>query len=249
MNIENPATLRQEREKNPEAVRAQSAQDVSEYYQFADPVLGVDWGEDGVLDEYAPEYVVSHPELTQVFVARDSAGEVIAGGKVTMLDLSTMMRLDLDRSAFADETGALLEYTAVQEEYRNKGILGDIMSKRIAWAKEHGATFVCSEAEINNPISVYTKIRDGFVLTSIQEPDLGVVNPYFVEVMSLDGRKVSGAEGKPEWKEVVVTSDSFDELQGLFNEGWIGVDIKGAAEAPEKLSMPWTLVMEKREAR
>lgn len=223
---------------------------MKEYFSFADPILHVDWGEDGIDEYYTPEYIAAHPEQTQVYVIRDSTGEIIAGAKVAVLTSDDKSRLGLSQERFKNDTGALLEYAAVKEEHRNKKLQADLSEKRIAWARERGASYICSEAEINNPISIYTKIRDGFVLVSIQQsdPGEGTVLPYFVELKFIDEERGGGEDKElPEWREEVVTDDSFEELNTLFDAGWVGVDIKGADEALENLTVPWTLVLERRQ--
>ncbi len=251
MNLENPSLEKKENNQNLEIESIHSTEELRKYFTFADPVIGVDWGEGGVLEDYTPEYIAAHPEITQIFVTKNDEGQIIAGAKVKMLDDEEKVRLGLERSGFEDQIGALLEYAAVEEEYRNNKLLVNLTQKRINWAKERNATYVCSEAEITNPISIYTKIRDGFVLTSVQEPAPGATHPYFVEIKSLKKLEKNGASKKnsndhiPEWKEVVVTAESFEELKKLFTDGWTGVDIKGASEEPEKLTVPWTLIMER----
>ena len=250
MSLENISQTKKEAIQNPEIECLYTTEELKQFFSFADPIIGVDWGEEGVLEEYTPEYIAAHPEITQVFVARNNDGQIIAGSKVKMLDSAEQVRLGLNQDKFENQIGVLLEYTAVKEEHRNNKLLSDLTKKNIDWAKERGATYVCSEAEITNPISVYTKIRDGFVLTSVQEPCEGVTHPYFVEIKSLnpDENQSSNAipgNSTPEWKEVIVTEKSFEELKRFFDEGWIGVDIKGADESPEKLTIPWILIMEK----
>lgn len=252
MSSESPLQAHREDVRDFEAQRTQTIEELRRYFAFADPLIGVDWGEKDVPEDYTPEYVAAHPELTQVYLVKDGSGEIIAGAKVKMLDAAEKNRLGLEQGNFANQSGALLEYAAVKKEYRNNKILADLTKKRIEWAKEHGATYVCSEAEITNPISIYTKIRDGFVLVNVQEPSAseGVVHPYFVEVKNVapnegEARKEASSAFTPEWKEVLVTEESFSELKSLFVDGWIGVDIKGADEDPEKLRLPWRLVLER----
>jgi hypothetical protein len=247
MSFEMPTRTRKETIPPPEITGIHTPEELERYFAFANPVIGVDWGEGGVLEEYTPVYVAAHPELTQVFVAKDGTGEIIAGAKVTILNDGEKNRLGLAHGSFENQQGALLEYAAVKEEHRSAGMLGDLTEQRIAWAREHGAAFVCSEAEITNPISIYTKIRDGFVLASVQPPSEGVVHPYFVETKSLNpkGDEKTSATPALEWKEVTVTEGSFDELKALFSDGWIGIDIKGADESPERLTVPWTLILER----
>lgn len=250
MNLENQQQSKREIIQNPEIEAINNPEDLERFFTFTDPVIGVDWGEEGVLQDYTPEYIASHPEITQIFVAKNDEGQIVAGAKAKMLDDAEKVRLGLESSDFKNQIGALLEYAAVKKEYRNNKLLADLTKKRIDWAKEHKATYVCSEAEITNPISIYTKIRDGFVLASVQEPAPGAIHPYFVEIKNLNPNEneISGNNSNssiPEWKEVVVTEKSFEELKKLFADGWRGVDIKGADEEPEKLSVPWTLIMER----
>lgn len=223
-------------------------EDLEEFFAFADELIGVDWGEAGPPETYTPEYVAAHPDLTQVFAIEDAEGAIIATGKVTVLNDEQKARLGFDTGAFEGQKGALLEYTAVAEAHRNNRLLAALTEQRIAWAREQGASFVCSEAEITNPVSIYTKIRDGFVLTGIKPPFEEIPHPYVVEVKGIAPHQDEAATARttPVWKEAVVTEDSFEELQALFADGWVGVDIKGAAEDPEHLGMPWTLILEKR---
>ena len=245
MSLEKPTEANKEIIQNPKIEDTHDSEEIKRYFAFADPLIGVDWGEEGVAKDYMPEYVSAHPEITQVFIAKDNE-QIIAGAKIKMLDETEKVRLGLDQGDFEKQNGAILEYTAVKEEYRNKGLLADLTNKRIDWAKEHGATYICSEAEMINPISVYTKLRDGFVLVGVREPCDGIPHPYFVEVKKLNlNDNETTSDFKPEWKEVIVTAESFDELKKLFAEGWIGVDIKSSSEGSEVLSVPWILVMEK----
>jgi hypothetical protein len=223
-----------------------SVKDIAEYFAFADPLIGVDWGEEGPLEEYTPEFIFAHPELTQVFVIRNTKGEIVAGAKVKKLDTSEKERLGLTDGELATKEGALLEYTAVKEAYRNNRLLADLTQKRIEWARSHESEYVCSEAEITNPISVYTKIRDGFTLIGIREPVEGIPEPYFVEYKNLDS--IQNAVSTPdavdsELKEIMVSKESYAELADLFAHGWVGIDIKGSPLSPEKLEMPWTLIL------
>jgi hypothetical protein len=226
--------------RTPEAVRLASPEEIKGYFNFADPILGVDWGEKGVPEEYTPEYVASHPEATQVFVIRGEGAEIAGGSKVTMLDAENQARLGLDAGLYARQKGVLLEYTAIREPDRNKKLLAELTSKRLEWAREHGAGFAATEIELTNPVSAHTKTRDGFVFVGVKDPIDGIPHPYLVAVLPL-GEKGPVSQGG-ETKEVEVDENSKEYLATLFAEGWIGIDAKCDSDAG-----PWKLLMEKRQ--
>lgn len=249
--MEQYQNLNLEKNNEAEVVEALTPGIISEYFDFANPILEIDWGEDGVPDEYKPEFIASHPDHTKVFIVKDESGEIVAGAKIKILDQETADRLGLSRGSLVGLMGVLLEYTAIRESDRNKGILGNLTSKRLEWAKERGADYACTELEIINPVSIWTKIRDGFTLVDIREPGAGIPHPYFVAVKVLtekSDQKVFGDIVTPQWKEVEVGTNSYKELKSLFADGWVGVDIKGSDEQGfENLNIPWTLILEKTE--
>jgi len=228
-----------------EAREATTDEEVKQYFSFADPILKVAWGEDGPPEEYTPEYIAAHPELTKIFVVKDERSEVVGGAKIKKLTVSDKGRLNLNEGFLLNQSGVLLEYEAIRDDYRKQGLLSILTQKRIDWAKEHGAEYACAEVEITRPISAYTKIRDGFVVVGIKEAGEGIAEPYFVLLKQISGgdtvvNKSKQAKDKVEWKEVEVNEDSCEELRGLFSDGWIGVDMK-----PKSEEMPWILILEK----
>jgi predicted GNAT family acetyltransferase len=184
-------------------------------------------------------YIAAHPDFTQVFVVRDEKGEVVAGSKVKKIEEETRSRLRLDVGDYAGKQGALLEYTVVQKDLQNKGLLQELTKTRVEWAKEKNIEFVCAEVEITRPVSAWTKIRDGFVMVGLNDPGEGIPEPYFVAVKPLTEQKKEVTK-KPEWKEIVVSEETKEELKGLFSDGWVGVDVKFDNEEG-----PMTLILEK----
>lgn len=116
----------QAQRKSPEIREATTEEDVQHFFAFADPILGVDWGE-SVPMRYSPEYIPSHPDMTKVFFIRDTNKGIIAGGKVGLLTPEDQQRLQLK----TDRPGALLEYAAVREEDRRRGLLTELTRIRI----------------------------------------------------------------------------------------------------------------------
>lgn len=229
-----------------EIKKAKSIEEIRDYFDFSDPLIGVDWGENGPPVDYTPEYIFNNPELTQLFLIHNKHKEIIAGAKVVKMTIIEKRRLGLTGSEFTSKEGVLLEYTAVGEQYRNNGLLKELTDRRIQWAFDHGADYVCSEAEITNPVSVYTKIRDGFVLIGICASAEGIARPYFVEYKNLKPENPYSntiETSVTKLREVIVTEDSFADLSDLFADGWIGIDIKGNQSEPEMLETPWTLIM------
>lgn len=246
MNENKRVTTTRENETKPQTTAAATAQDVREYFKFADRELGVDWGVDGAPEEYTPEFIASHPDFTQIFMVRDSNNAIIAGAKVKKITPDVQSRLGLDKGDLAKQIGVLLEYTVVREDKRNSGILSLLTQKRLDWSKEHGAEYACAEVEITRPISAYTKIRDGFVFVGIQEPGAGIPDPYLVAVKPIikDASTNESTKKKHdqfEWKEIEINENSEKDLAKLFMDGWVGVDIKSNSE-----TCPWTLILEKK---
>jgi GNAT superfamily N-acetyltransferase len=246
MNNEHHFAPSQETEPKIEISKATTKEQIEEFFAFADPALGVTYDEAGPPEEYTPDFIVDHPEFTQVFVAKSPAGEIIGCAKVKNIDQRTQQRLGLDQTPLAHRRGVLLEYTVVRPDYKNQGVQKQLTEQRMQWGKDQGAEYFCAEAEINNPVSVYTKIRDGFVVTDVREPGEGIVHPYFVQIKQLE--KQAPTPPDAQWQEVEVDENSYDKLKALFNHGWIGVDIKGAQEDLKNLSVPWVLVLEKRQS-
>ena len=233
---------KQEQPQTPENFKItelETASQIAEYFALADPILGVDWGEEGVPEMYTPEYIAAHPEETRVFGIKNNAGELVAGAKVTLLSDFDKERLGFVDNDYATKKGALLEYTAVKEDDRRKRLLAQLTKARLEWAKEKNVEYMCTECELENPISAHAKTVDGFKFIDVREPGMGVVNPYMVAVKSLTDNLpiVSG-----EKKKILITKDSKDELRKLFDEGWVGID----AQIPYQ-SESWTMIMQKKE--
>ncbi|MBI4225103.1 MAG: GNAT family N-acetyltransferase [Candidatus Sungbacteria bacterium] len=228
-----------------EAKEAGTAQEIRDYFAFADPILKVNWGEAEPPDEYTPEYIAAHPDITRIFVVRDANGDVVGGAKVKKLGEEDKHRLGLNKNQLMHKDGVLLEYSAVREDHRKRGLFSILTQKRIDWAGQHDAKYVCSEIEITRPISVYTKIRDGFTLVGIKEPGAGILEPYFVAFKQIGENEPATEKNKdekvqPEYMEMEINENSYQELKRLFSEGWVGVDAKFEGE-----SIPWILILEK----
>ncbi len=241
MSIEHPFPPEQAANQY-QVEEANSAAEVAHYFEIADEILGVDWGEEGPPEYYTAEHIAAHPEAVQVFCIKDANNKVIGGIKTQLLNNN-----DKDRLGFIDrdkitQKGVLLEYAAIREAMQNKGLIKILMQKGIEWAHQHRAEYICAEVEINNPRSAYIQMREGFEITDIRPPGEGVPNPYFVLIQKKVAQ--SANQGIPHWKEYEVTEHSFEELSQLFSEGWIGVDIKGAADV-EYFDTPWMLILEK----
>lgn len=229
---------------NPEArkiERATSAKEVQEYFNFADPILGVDWGEEGAPEEYTPEYIAAHPEYTQVFVVRNTEKEIIAGSKIKKLDEHTKQRLGLEGVEYDDKEGVLLEYAAVREDERKKGILTLMGKEFIQWIHENNVSYASAEVEVMRPISAHTMMREGFRIVGLKEPGEGIPEPYFVAVKFMDETGQQKTPFSGEGKEIVVSEDTEEELRKLFAEGWQGVGVKF-----ENQEGPMTLILEKK---
>lgn len=230
-------------EKIPEikTLELREAEDIRKYFAFADPILGVDWGEKGVPEEYQPEYIAAHPEETQMFSA--TRGNEFAGGaKVAILDETAKTRL-LIPAEYQEKVGVLLEYAAVAEEHRKQGVLKELTEKRLEWAKAHGAEFAACECELKNPVSALAKIKDGFVIHGACPADLsvGISTPYLVAMKDLRAEITPGKE-RVDIIDVLVSEDSYEELSTLFAEGWIGVEV----EMPKTEGEPWKLTLERK---
>ncbi len=221
------------------------ADGIKDYLSFADLILEVDWGEEGPPEEYTPEFIAAHPDLTAVFVMKEG-DEIIGGSKVKLVDERTKNRLGLMGETWVHQTGALLEYTAIKEDYRNKGLLKVLTDKRIEWAKDHNAEYVCTETGISESIATYVKLRDGFRIIGVCEPGEGIPEYYFVLVKLLDEAE-DKVNQNVEYKEIKVDNDSVSQLSILLNEGWHGVDIKGIGVNSENLVFPYALILEKAE--
>ncbi len=241
----------QERQLTQEPKEAHSAEEIQQYFEFADAILGVDWGEEGPPEIYTPQYIAAHPEEAQLFVLKDIGGNIVGGIKTKVLDEADKERLSINIGALASKNGILLEYAAIKEELQNQGLVKPLWNKAAGWGKEHGAEYMASEAEIDNPRSVYIQLRGGSKIVSIQPPGMGVPNPYFV-LIDYATEPSPSEDDKPEWQEVVVTPESYDELKQLFGDGWVGVDIKGPPENPDNddswdkfQKNKWTLILEK----
>ncbi len=247
METESKFNGQEKAEVPPTISEATSEQDVDQYFAFANPELGVDWEQPP--EEYTSQYIVEHPDETKVYIIRNAGGEIIAGGKVKLLGPEDRQRLGLDAASFQGQSGALLEYTVVKEGSRQKGLQTTLTEKRTEGAKEHDAKFLCTELSILRPIALYPKIRDGFTLIGIRdvEPEIGIEEPYFVAVKSLaDQPKPPADATTPEWQEVEITPDSYEHLKALFNEGWVGIDMKETPDSFKKFGLPWILILEKR---
>ncbi len=244
MNEQDKFKVGAKAENQLQASEIATEQEVSQYFAFADPILHVDWGAEGLPEEYTPEYIVAHPEATKIFVIKNGSNEIIGGAKIKKLTEEDARRLGLNKGPFSNQDGALLEYTVVREDYRNQGLLTELTQKRIDWAKERGIDYVCAEIAIDTPISAHTKIRDGFMFIDIRMPGAGISVPYFIAVKPLyqESKTAENEVNKeqPERKEVEVNETSFEELRGLFDEGWVGVNIKLGGE-----SDAWILILER----
>src|SRR3989344_828669 len=232
--------------KQPEIKEAITKEEIEQFFSFADPILKVEWGKEGPPEEYMPEYIAANPDSTKIFIAQNEDGEIVGGGKVKKLTKDNLERLGLQKILSDKKDSILLEYSEVKEDYRNQGLFSKLIQKRVDWANEQGAEYMCAEVEITRPISAHIKIRDGFTFIGIKEPGEGIAEPYFVAIKKISEKELITEEDKNnqtkfERKEVEVSEHSYGELNELFSVGWVGVGMKFSSQ-----DAPWTLILEKK---
>ncbi len=247
MKTERNLDVGREEEFSNKIEQIHTVSEVEKFFTFADPILEVEWGVEEIPEEYTPAFIVEHPDRTAIFEIKNSSGEIIGGSKVKIVDNKARQRLGLDSGDIAKFKFALLEYTAIREEFRNKGLLTVLTDKRVEWARDHGVEYLCAECGMVDPVPLYTKLRDGFKVIGICEPGEGITVPYFVVIKNIsEGNLLEPMDNSgTEWNEVEVNQESYDQLNQLFKEGWVGVDIKGVGENFENLDVPWTLILER----
>ncbi len=241
----------------------QGAADIAEFFRVADPILDVDWGDDGVPVGYTPEYIVAHPDQTQIFAVRDiQTTEILAGAKVTVMDSNMANRLQLSEQ-MKQRKGVLFEYTFIKESLRDQGTMDVLMSQRMEWAKKQEAIYVCTELGVDDPRAIWVKLRksDNFVLIGVCPPGEGIETSYFVAARPVDivpedqwarlglqqPTDLRDSTVDPvsyEWDELPLGS-SFEMLQKKFDEGWYGVDLRGTIDQDTESSVPWSIVFER----
>lgn len=247
---------------SPEVRPLQDAADIAEFFRVADPILHVDWGDDGVPAEYTPEYIVAHPDQTQIFAVRDmQTTEIVAGAKVTVVDEQTATRLQLSEQ-LQTRRGVLGEYGFVREGVRGNGVLEKMTNQSLEWARAKGVEYMCAELSTTDPRAIGVQLRKsgGFVLLGVCPPGAGIETPYFVAVRPVDSDKEgcwrdlgfstpsefapSDDGSKYEWDELPLDT-SFETLQKKFSEGWYGVDLRGTIDQGTESSVPWSIVFER----
>lgn len=238
---------------------------VDEFYTVANPILGVDW-EGHTPEAYTSDYAIAQPEKTKIFVFRDpDSHEIVAGGKAAIIEESEVEDYFRLPPHFLNKKGVVFEYGFVKQDVRGKDLHRELLKKRNEWASTVGADYVCVELSTENPRAINVQLRDRdnpFILISVFPPGHGMPNNYLVGVRPVEytdeakwrelqlpipsdlAPATEASIKKYEWREVPLNS-SIEELDGLFKEGWVGVDIKYDVDSSQENISSGYLIFER----
>jgi len=155
-----------------------TAAEIEEYLGFANTILGVDPDDPYMRELYAVDRLVREIEHGNrgAFVIRDDVGIAACG----MVKRMTVRDCEDRQITDTQEPLVLVEYGAVREDLRRRGLFTLLEHYRFEWARKHGIAKLVGEIEVGNLPRLHCAFKNGFVATHIMGPALGIPGPFFI---------------------------------------------------------------------